>query len=171
MTGSSAATRPLAGICSSIPPFIVVVDVGLAVGDHEHLGAGQLLLEQGAQGGRRPFDLDALGITALDIELIQQRLNLAIEFGVSGGDCRRRAKVLDLRLDRAPPAAEEAKDNRRGEQAQAGGDADQRQREIEPGLPGSRIDEGEVVQQYDASLLVAGGDRENAHEIAALIGA
>src|SRR5262245_54380303 len=49
--------------------------IGLAIGDHEHLGAGEFLLEQGTQRGRRPLDLDALGISALDVELAQQRLD------------------------------------------------------------------------------------------------
>jgi hypothetical protein len=60
--------------------------------------------------------------------------------------------IFDLRLDRAPPAALQSKNNSRGEKAKADRNADQCQREIEAGFPGSRIDEVEVVQKHDMSL-------------------
>src|SRR5262245_18587592 len=95
--------------------ILAVMDVRLAVGDDEHLGAWKLLLKQGAQRGRRPLDLDALGITSLDVELAQQRLDLELESAVfSAGNGRGQAEILDLRLDRTPPAAQQSKNNRRG---------------------------------------------------------
>src|SRR4029079_779789 len=144
-----------------------ILEVRLAVGDHQHLGAGQLLLKQGAQRSGRPFDLDALGVTALDIELAQQRLDLAVESAVvSARDGRGQSEIFDLRLDRAPPAAQPSKHDRRGEKAKAHGNADQRQGEVEAGFPSPVVDKIEVMQKYDMSLFLAGGDREHTHEIA-----
>ena len=95
-------------------PVLAIVDVRLAVGDHEHLGAWQLLLKQGAQRSGRPFDLDALGVTAFDIELAQQRLDLAVESAViAARDGGGQPEIFDLRLNRAPPASQQPKDDRR----------------------------------------------------------
>ena len=116
---------------------LAIVDVRLAVGDHDHLGAGQLLLKQGAQRSGRPFDLDAFGVTALDIELAQQRLDLAVESAViAARDGRGQPEIFDLRLDRAPPASQQSKDDRRGEKAKADRDSDQREGKVKRGLPG-----------------------------------
>ena len=161
--GDEAACRDLQLDLS----VLAIVDVRLAVGDHQHLGAGQLLLKQGAQRSGRPFDLDALGVTALDIELAQQRLDLAVEAAVvSARDGRGQPEIFDLRLDRAPPAAQQSKHDRRGEKAKADRNSDQRQGEIEAGFPSPVVDKIEVMQKYDMSLFLAGGDREHTHEIA-----
>ena len=163
--GNEAARRDLQRDVA----VLVVVDVRLAIGDDEHLRAGQLLLEQGAKRGRRPFDLDAFGIAALDIEFTEKRLDLAIEHRVlAARACRLGAELFDLCLDRALPTAQEALHHGGGEKPETGRHADQGESKVAPGLAGSRIGEGEIVQQHDVSLLVAGGYRKQAYEVAAV---
>ena len=67
ITGSSAETRPLAGDLQR-GRFAVdaIVDVGLAVGDDHHLRARQFLDQQLMQRLRRPFDMDAARVFALN---------------------------------------------------------------------------------------------------------
>ena len=102
------------------------MDIGLAVGDDDHLRAGQLSSSNLRRVARRPFDLDALGIPALDIEFVEERLNLAIEHRVFAAlVCRPGAKLFDLGLDGALPTAQEALHHGSGEKSKAGRDADE----------------------------------------------
>jgi hypothetical protein len=63
--GDQAARRDLQGDRA----VDAVVDVGLTVGDGDHLGAGQALLQQPMQRLRRPLDLQPVALGTIVPEL------------------------------------------------------------------------------------------------------
>lgn len=71
--GDEAAGRPLQG---DLPVF-EIVDVGLAVRDHQHLGVGQLVAQQVAQGFGAPVNADRFGEGARNVEIAQHLAHLA----------------------------------------------------------------------------------------------
>jgi hypothetical protein len=90
ITGSTAVTRPLAGRLTERPWSVsLLVDVGLAVGDDDHLLAAQLGLQQLAQAGRRPAVV-ALGLAQPVLQVAQAGAQFLHERGEFGRGPRHR---------------------------------------------------------------------------------
>ena len=139
------------GLQHDLAVLAAVVDVGLAVGDHHHLRARQFLHQQLVQGLRRPFDMDAVGVAALQPQFRDQRFDVArdrqFRLRLRRRDLRgRAAEIGDRGAEGAGPAADQHEHHDAAEQAQPRRDADQRQRHVKLGLVRAALDEGEVVQ-------------------------
>jgi hypothetical protein len=72
MTGSSAVTRPLAGTLHLDAVAAPLVDVGLAVGDHDDVLAAQFAAQDGAQRLRRPGDLGLVARALFGLQFAHQ---------------------------------------------------------------------------------------------------
>jgi hypothetical protein len=70
ITGSTAVTRPLAGRLT-MPRRPALVDVGLAVGDHDDLVAAELGAQQRAQPLGGPFGVGAQRAAVLVFQVAQ----------------------------------------------------------------------------------------------------
>ena len=143
-----------------------VVDVGLAVRDDQHLGAGQFLLEQPVQRLRRPFDVNAVGEASLEAHLGENGVHLPADRKIAALRLAV-ARITGLRVDDgaadgARPAAHQAEHDRGREQAEADGHADEGEHGIEPRLSRPFVDVGEVVQDQQMAGRRAGRDRKGA---------
>ena len=163
MTGSSAETRPLAGVCTTTPAVDAVVDVGLAVRHHDHLRARQLLVEKLMQRLRRPFHVNAVGVFSLEPELGQHRLDVPpdrhfdVPRAIVGAT---EIEIGDRVAQRLVPPSEQREHDRRRQQPQPRGDADERERHIEFGLMRPPVDEREIVHDEQRAVALFRGERK-----------
>ena len=150
--GDEAARRQLHFDFAIVVP---VVDVGFAVGDHEHIHPGQFLVEQLRQRRRRPVDVNAFGEALLDPEIVDQgsqfrthrerRARMAV-----GG--RRAPHFLDRRAQRRGPSSDDCDDDGDTEQAEAEHRADEGERHIDLRFSRTTIRIGQVVQDQQMAL-------------------
>jgi hypothetical protein len=133
---------------------MTLVDVGFAVGDHDHILAAQFAAQDGAQRLGRPGDLRFVARTMLGLQFAHQACDVArdrAELGqVHGRGCRRIAQQAFAAQQRAhpgDPAAPRQLGDDHGQQRDEGGEAEKGIHQIALGLLAAAGDEAEVVHQ------------------------
>jgi hypothetical protein len=111
-----------------------VVDVGLAIRDHDHLRSGQLLVEKLMERVGRPLHMNAVGVFPLEPEFGQHRLDIPPDrhFRLSRSIvCATKIEIVDRLAQRPVPPSEQREHDRRRREPKPRGDADDRERNIE----------------------------------------
>ena len=148
-------------------PVAAVMDVRLAIGDGDHLGAGQPILEQPVQGLRRPLHLQAVPLGAVVPELPQQRAHRVRHRQAVGGPRTRlkaAPRVGDGGAHRLGPGAQHAEHARQGEQPDSENDRHDGDDRVEPRPGRALVDEAQVVQDDQVSPRRPHAQRESAYQ-------
>jgi len=144
-----------------------LVDVGLAVGDDDHVGAAQLAVQHGAQRCRVPGQLALVARAALGLEFAAQALHVA-EDGLELGGWRRRrpgrggggrpaqqAFAAQQGARPGDPAAPRELRDDDGDQRDGGGQTKEEIEQVAPRLLAAPINETHVLNEHQAPVRVA----------------
>ena len=163
MTGSSAETRPLAGVLEHDSTVDMVVNIGLAVRNNDDLRPRQLLIEKLMQRFRRPFHVNAVGVFSLEPKLGQHGLDVPSDRQLRrprAVGCATEIEIGDRKAKRLRPPSQQGQHDRCREQPDPGGDADQGERHVEFGLVRPTLDERQVVDDEQRPLTLLRGQRK-----------